>query len=51
MYWYGLDGSCVLGTLKLIKGSGTISPEQNIVHAEKLVKHISDSFGLPNKKY
>lgn len=51
MYWYGLEGPCVLGTIKIVGGSGTIDPEQNIGHSEKLVKHISDNFGLPNKKY
>jgi len=51
LYWYGLDGPCVLGTLKIVSGSGTISPEQNIGHAEKLVKHISDNLKLTNKKY
>lgn len=51
IYWYGLDGPCVLGTLKLVRGSGTISPEQNIRHAEKLVEHISDNLKLTNKKY
>ncbi|KAE9534864.1 hypothetical protein AGLY_008156 [Aphis glycines] len=49
LYWYGLDGPCVLGTLKIVSGSGTISPEQNIGHAEKLVKHISDNLKLTNK--
>ncbi|CAH1716948.1 macrophage migration inhibitory factor homolog [Aphis gossypii] len=49
LYWYGLDGPCVLGTLKIVSGSGTISPEQNIGHAEKLVKHISDHLKLTNK--
>ncbi|XP_060865755.1 macrophage migration inhibitory factor homolog isoform X2 [Metopolophium dirhodum] len=49
IYWYGLDGPCVLGTLKLVRGSGKISPEQNIRHAEKLVKHISDNLKLTNK--
>lgn len=49
IYWYGLDGPCVLGTLKIVRGSGTISPEQNIGHAEKLVKHISDNLKLTNK--
>ncbi|KAF0765426.1 macrophage migration inhibitory factor [Aphis craccivora] len=49
LYWYGLDGPCVLGTLKIVSGSGTISPEQNIEHAEKLVKHISDNLKLTNK--
>lgn len=51
IYWYGLDGPCVLGTLKIVNGSGTISSEQNIGHAEKLVKHISDNLKLSNKKY
>lgn len=51
IYWYGLDGPCVLGTLKIVKGSGTISSTQNIGHAEKLVKHISDNLKLSNKKY
>jgi len=51
IYWYGLDGPCVLGTLKVVRGSGKISPEQNIGHAEKLVKHISDNLKLTNKKY
>lgn len=51
LYWYGLEGPCVLGTLKIVSGSGTISPEQNIGHAEKLVKHISDNLKLTNKKY
>ncbi|CAI6365268.1 unnamed protein product [Macrosiphum euphorbiae] len=49
IYWYGIDGPCVLGTLKLVRGSGKISPEQNISHAEKLVKHISDNLKLTNK--
>lgn len=51
IYWYGLDGPCVLGTLKIVGGSGTISSKQNIGHAEKLVKHISDNLKLSNKKY
>jgi len=51
MYWYGLDGPCVIGTLKIINSSGTISPEQNIEHAKILVKHISDNLKLPDKKY
>jgi len=51
MYWYGLEGPCVIGTLKIINGSGTIGPEQNIGHAKILVKHISDNLKLPDKKY
>lgn len=50
IYWYNLDGPCVLGTLKIVSGSGTINPEQNIGHAQKLVKHISDNLKLPDKK-
>lgn len=51
IYWYGLDSPCVLGTLKIVSNSGTIGPEQNIGHAEKLVKHISDNLKLSDKKY
>lgn len=51
MYWYGLDGPCVLGTLKIVEGSGTIGSKQNVEHAEKLVKHISDNLKLPDNKY
>lgn len=50
IYWYGLNGPIVLATLKLISGSGKIGPEQNIGHAEKLVKHISDNLKLANEK-
>jgi len=50
MYWYGLEGPCVIGTLKIISGSGTIGPEQNIGHAKILAKHISDNLKLPDKK-
>lgn len=50
MYWYGLDGPCIIGTLKIIGGSGIIDPIQNIGHAEKLVKHLSDNLKLPDKK-
>ncbi|VVC24838.1 Macrophage migration inhibitory factor,Tautomerase/MIF superfamily [Cinara cedri] len=49
IYWYGIEGPCILGTLKIIGGSGKIGPEQNIGHAEKLIKNISDNFKLPNK--
>lgn len=51
MYWYGLDGPCILGTLKIVSGSGKIGPEENIEHSKILIKHISDSFKLPDKKY
>ncbi|XP_025197730.1 uncharacterized protein LOC112596328 [Melanaphis sacchari] len=49
IHWYGLDSPCVLGTLKIVGGSGIINPEQNIGHAEKLVKHICDNLKLSNK--
>lgn len=51
IHWYGLDSPCLLGTLKIVGGSGTISPDQNIQHAQNLVKHISDNLRLPDKKY
>lgn len=39
-----MNGPFVLATLK-------INPEQNIKHAEKFVKHISDTLKLPDEKY
>jgi len=51
IYWYGLDGPCIFGTLKIVSGSGKIGPKENITHAKILIKHISDSFKLPDKKY
>lgn len=51
IFWYGLNGPFVLATLKLISGSGKISPEQNIRHAEQFVKHISDNLKLSYQKY
>lgn len=51
MYWYGIVGPCIIGTLKIVGGSGIISPEQNIGHAGILVKHISDNLKIPDNKY
>ncbi|XP_050431097.1 macrophage migration inhibitory factor homolog [Adelges cooleyi] len=49
IYWHGVDGCCVLGTLKIVGGSGKITPEQNVKHAQVLVKHIVDYFKIPDK--
>lgn len=51
MYWYGLVGPCIIGTLKIIGNSGMISSEQNIGHAGILVKHIRDNLNIPDNKY